>query len=182
MSGTWAGGKRAGVREPHGPSPSRLGVTPQRFVSAAGLTGEDQAKRAGNERRATGEAVGERDPGPARTEPLEPPGPGEGPEEPRPPGHFDSAGPRRVERDVLRLHAQADAGHAPGPDPDARLLGPVQEPRLLEEGVPVEPALVILRQVEQHAGLGGDLDRLAEHDHRPRVRIGGTPYRTVAGG
>ena len=41
----------------------------------------------------------------ARPHPLEPPGPGEGAEEPRPLRHRDGARPRRVEGDVLGLHA-----------------------------------------------------------------------------
>src|SRR6476620_9858631 len=36
------------------------------------------------------------------------------------------------------LHAQAVAGHAPGSDTDSGTCCPFEEPRLLEEGVPIE--------------------------------------------
>ena len=63
-----------------------------------------------------------------------------------------ATGPRRVERDVLRLHPEATTGRAPGPDADTGTFGPVEQPRLLEEWVPIEPVGVVLGQVNSTPG------------------------------
>jgi phosphoserine phosphatase RsbU/P len=138
----------------------------ERVQAAACVSGEDTREdRVHEPRKPAGprdQAVAKAHAGATGRDLFEPPRACEALQEPWAAGHLDRHGPRGVERDVLGLHRRTISVDAERANADGGLLRIIEERGRPEKDVPVEPAVVILRQAKEGSGASRNHDRVVE--------------------
>src|SRR6266545_43115 len=123
--------------------------------------------------------IAEYDPCAPRCDRLEAPGSGECGQDARAAGHLHGGAFWRVEGDILGLHSQAVLRHAPGPH--AHAGGIAVQACFLQEWIPFEPPVIVLRQLEERGGFGLDLNRLFKRRHRNPSFLSNQPAWAYSG-